>query len=67
MPLERESSEPQAKPPKARRFQTGVRTLIVLVASCGVMLWAARSVWESRHPAIAAARGLKAQSPEDRV
>jgi HEAT repeat protein len=60
-------SESASGPNKARRFQTGVRTLIVLVASCGVVLWAARYLWESQHPALAAARGLQARSPSERV
>jgi HEAT repeat protein len=54
-------SASEREPKKGRRFQTGILTLIVLVASCAVMFWAARSVWESQHPAYAAARGLQAR------
>jgi len=56
-----------ATPPKGKRFQTRVRTLIVPVALCGVLLWAARRVWESQHPAVAAAHGLQARSSFERV
>ncbi len=67
MELQADHSEPDASPAKTRRFQTGVRTLVVLVAVCGVVVWAARSVWESQHPAIAAGRGLDGQIPSERV
>jgi HEAT repeat protein len=60
-------SESKAEPKTGRRLQTGVRTLIVLVASCGIIFWAARSLWESQHPAYGAALGLRARSPSDRV
>jgi HEAT repeat protein len=51
----------------SRRLQTGVRGLIVIVACCGVITWAARSVWETHHPAVAAARGLESPKPSDRA
>jgi HEAT repeat protein len=57
----------EAKPKNGRRLQTGVRTLIVLVACCGVMLWAARYLWESQHPVLAAARGLQSRNPSERM
>jgi HEAT repeat protein len=60
-------SESEGEPKTGRRLQTGVRTLIVLVASCGIIFWAARSLWESQHPAYGAALGLRARSPSDRV
>jgi HEAT repeat protein len=60
-------SESAASPPRSRRLQTSVRTLIALVACCGVLLWAARIAWESQHPAIAAAQRLKARSAFERV
>jgi HEAT repeat protein len=44
-----------------------VRGLIVAVACCGVITWAARSVWEGQHPTIAAARGLGSPKPSDRA
>ncbi len=51
----------------ARRLQTGVRGLIVVVACAGVILWAARSLWENQNPAISAARGLEFGNPSERV
>jgi HEAT repeat protein len=60
-------SESKAVGRNSRRFQTGVRTLIVLVASCGVTFWAARSLWESQHPVYDAVRGLRDRSPSGRV
>jgi HEAT repeat protein len=44
-----------------------VLSLIALVACTGVLLWAGRYLWESQHPAIAAARGLQAQTTAGRV
>ncbi|MFI5460104.1 MAG: HEAT repeat domain-containing protein [Isosphaerales bacterium] len=68
-PLEPEhrASQAEAGPKKARRFQTGVRTLIVLVACCGLLLWAGRYLWESQHPAVAAVRGLQAPKASERI
>jgi len=60
-------SRPEAQPTTARRFQTGVRALIVLVACSGVLLWAGRTVWESQHPAFVAALGLRASKPSERI
>ncbi len=60
-------SESQAKPKKGRGMQTGVRTLIVLVATCGVTFWAGRYLWESQHPAYEIARGLQARSLSERL
>src|SRR5262249_59139608 len=61
------TSQAEGQSRGARRLQTGVRGLIVVVACCGVITWAARSVWESQHPAIAAARGLESPRPSDRA
>jgi HEAT repeat protein len=44
----------------------GVRTLLVLVATCGALLWAARVVWESQDPNRAAALALRSKDPERR-
>jgi HEAT repeat protein len=52
---------------RPRRFQTGIRGLIVTVACCGVISWSARRFWESGHPAIAASRGLASPDPADRI
>ena len=60
-------SESKAEPKKGRSLQTGVRTLIVLVATCGVTFWAARYLWESQHPAYGVAQGLKAGNVSERV
>jgi HEAT repeat protein len=60
-------SQAEAKPRGARRLQTGVRGLLVIVACCGLITWAARSVWETQHPAIAAARGLDSRKASDRT
>ena len=54
-------SAPDVSPPKARRSRSGVRGLLVVIASCGVLMWATRTLWDSQHPAIAAARGLEAR------
>ena len=59
--------EPTAELKKVGRFQTGVRSLIVLVATGGALIWSARGLWENQHPAIDAARGLNAKSPSERV
>jgi HEAT repeat protein len=56
---EREMSQAEARSRNARRFQVGVQGLIVAVACCGVVTWAARTLWESQHPAMAAARELQ--------
>jgi HEAT repeat protein len=61
------TSDLDANRRKSRRLQTGVRSLIALVISCGIVFWAARPLWESQHPAIAAARRLRASSPAARV
>src|SRR5262249_53511938 len=59
--------EPSASRARSRGLQTGVRTLLVLTACCGVFFWAARHVWESQHPLLVMARGLQSWSPSDRV
>jgi HEAT repeat protein len=58
---------PDVSPQKARRALTGVRGLIVVIACCGVLMWATRTMWESQHPAIAAARGIDARRASDRL
>jgi hypothetical protein len=40
--------------------------LIALIACCAVLLWASRTIWESHHPAIAAARGLRTGRASER-
>jgi hypothetical protein len=52
---------------KARRLQTGLRGLIVVVACCAVISWASRRVWETRHPVVAAVRGLQSGDPAERT
>jgi HEAT repeat protein len=60
-------SAPDVSPPKARRSRSGVRGLLVVIACCGVLMWATRSLWDSQHPAIAAARGLEARQASSRI
>jgi HEAT repeat protein len=60
-------SESGTRPTKRPRFQTGVRTLLVLIATCGILFWAARTVWESQHPVYSLARGLRARDAIDRI
>ena len=63
------------QPKRARRLQTGVRTLIVLVACCGLILWTVRRVQENSDPVLAEARAiqkraigmLRAGKPADRM
>jgi HEAT repeat protein len=50
-----------------RLLQIGIRGLIVAVACCGAISWAARSVWESRHPTLVAIRGLSSREPSARA
>jgi HEAT repeat protein len=52
---------------QGRRFQTGVITLVVLVAVCGILSWSARSLLENQHPVLDAARRLKAPTTAERV
>ena len=61
------TSKPTVEFKKVGRFQTGVRSLIVLVATCGALMWTARTLWENQHPAFDAARGLNAKSPSERI
>jgi HEAT repeat protein len=63
----REISECEVSTPKARRMQTGVRSLIAMVGCCGIVFWAARHLWENGHPALVAARGLTAGSASERI
>jgi HEAT repeat protein len=66
-PREPDGATPQAaRSGNAKRFQTGVRGLIVVVACGGFMSWAARTLWENEHPAVVAARGLQSSNPSDR-
>jgi HEAT repeat protein len=46
-------------PQNARRFQTNVRTLVALVACCGVILWAARRLWENYDPVRIEVRSIQ--------
>ena len=63
------------QPKRARRLQTGVRTLIVLVACCGVILWTVRRVQENSDPVLVEARAIQKRAigmlrtgkPADRV
>lgn len=46
-------------PKRVRRFQTGVRTLIVLVACCAAVLWAWRNLSENYDPVLVEARSIQ--------
>src|SRR4051812_16878631 len=65
--VETSQAEAEARPGMSRRMRTGVRGLIVAVACCGVIMWAARHWWLDRHPAIAVARGLGSPKPAVRA
>jgi HEAT repeat protein len=47
------------RPQKSRRFQTSVWTLVVLVACCALILWAARRFWENSDPVRVVARSVQ--------
>ncbi len=59
----------------ASRYQTGVRTLIALIACCALIFWAWRRVRESNDPVLAEAqaiqskaiRALDSPKPSDRI
>jgi HEAT repeat protein len=44
-----------------------MRGLIVAVACCAVIAWSARSLWETWHPAVAVARGLRSDDAARRA
>ncbi|SIO44755.1 HEAT repeat [Singulisphaera sp. GP187] len=52
---ERSASEPQ----RTRHHLTGLRAMIALVACTGLILWAARVVWENRDPALTEERAIQ--------
>jgi HEAT repeat protein len=56
------NSERPCEVKRTRRSQTGVRTLIVLVACCAVIFWAGRVVWEYRDPVLADSRAIQARA-----
>lgn len=60
-------SQPSVSPQRAHRYRYGVRGLIAVIACCGVLMWAARTLWESQHPAIVLARGLDARKATERI
>src|SRR5690349_2630304 len=51
------SEQPVAPP--GRRYQVGVKALLVLVLACGSLLWAARVYWLSLHPVNVTAQSLR--------
>jgi HEAT repeat protein len=59
------SSGTEAKKSGPRR--TGIRALIVLVIACGAILWAWRSIWDARHPLLAAAGRLRSPDASQRL
>lgn len=55
--------EPEVdKPKRASWLKTNVRTLIVLIACCGVCLWAARRLWENADPVAVESRSIQDQA-----
>jgi HEAT repeat protein len=56
----------ETRPKGVRRPINIMRPLVLFVVFGGALLWAARLVWENRHPAVAAARGLTAGTPTER-
>ncbi|SIO05858.1 HEAT repeat [Singulisphaera sp. GP187] len=63
IPVGRRPSEPAAAELKRPRRQlTGMRALITLVACCGLILWAARVVWEYRDPTLAEDKAVQARA-----
>ena len=52
------SSGADARKP-VRRLQTSVWTLVVLVACCGVIFWAARRSWDNSDPVLVEARSIQ--------
>ncbi len=47
------------KPPRGRRSQTGVRTLVALIACCGLILWAWRYLAENGDPVRLETRAIQ--------
>ena len=64
---EPEATQVKARPRKAGRLQARVGGLVLVVACCAFISWAARTVWEELHPAIGAARGFRSRDPAGRV
>jgi HEAT repeat protein len=50
------------KSPRGRPFQVDLRTLIVLVAFCGVILWCWRHLSENSDPVLVGARAIQKQA-----
>lgn len=44
------ASHGDESPKETRRLQDGVRSLVLLVASCGAIFWVTRNVWEAADP-----------------
>jgi HEAT repeat protein len=56
-----------AQTTKPRRARSRVRTWVALLACAGGLLWASFVLWEDRHPALAAARGLRSSQIATRL
>src|SRR5690349_14013132 len=50
-----------------RGMRTSVRVLMLLIVCAGAISWAGRMVWESYHPLLGAARGLRSADPTRRA
>jgi len=61
------SSRNENKTTPRFRLRAGLRTVIVLVGCCGVLLWTAHIVWEENRPAKVMIRALESRDPSERV
>jgi HEAT repeat protein len=59
------SSEVESKKP--RLLKSGLRALMMVVVCCAAAFVVWRAAWDSRHPALAAARGLHSGTPSQRL
>jgi HEAT repeat protein len=56
-----------AQTTKPTRVRSRIRTWVALLACGGGLLWASFVLWEDRHPAMAAARGLRSSQIATRL
>jgi len=51
----------------SRRLRAVVQAVLALVVCGGALFWSWRVLWDNSHPVLAAARGLRAHAPSDRI